>query len=504
MPTPESNQSPTLRLNQSLKTWGLGGALLLAATLAGFALEPHISLTSEAMLYVLAVVVASYTLQPLPSAVCAVAAVVAFNFFFVPPRWTFEVESHEHLIALLTMLALALVISRLAARLRQKTELARRSALRAQQLQALATELADAADTTQVHSLGQAALDGAFSGPSTLALCRPDGSLDFGLSLAGQLEDGMRGCMREAATLGPGTGRWPGLNAWYLPLGSKGHMRGAVCIENIAAADTIGREHAQALCALLAQALQRISMARAAQESQAEAARQQVQSTFLAAISHDLRTPLAALVGAASALQTQGGRLGLAERSRLLDSIASEAAYLSTLTENTLQLLQLTNAAQPLRKSWESMEEIVGAVLGRMRLRDSSHRISARVPQDLPLLEADPVLLAQLLSNLLDNAMQHSPGPIELQVQADAGQMQVCVKDRGTAIAPALQAQIFLPYARGDQAGPRGAGLGLALCRAIASAHGGSLQLMARQGVGNCFTLSLPLNPQQPEPGEAP
>jgi two-component system sensor histidine kinase KdpD len=340
--------------------------------------------------------------------------------------------------------------------------------------------------------------------PCCSATCRADGSLDFGLCLANKLEDGMRSCMREAAILGPGTGRWPGLNAWYLPLGNREQMQGAACIENIEAADTIGREHAQALCALLAQALQRIKMAGAMLDSQAEAARQQVQSTFLAAVSHDLRTPLAALVGAASALQTQGERLGAAERSRLLASIASEAAYLSTLTENTLQLVQLTNAAQPLRKSWESMEEIVGAVLGRMRLREGSQRISARVPVDLPLIEADPVLLAQLLSNLLDNAMQYSPGPIELQVQTGEEQMQVRVKDRGTSLDPALQARLFEPYARVDHSGQRGAGLGLALCRAIAGAHGGSLSLTARQGGGNCFTLCLPLSPQQPQPGEAP
>jgi len=494
-------------LGPALRSAALGLGLLLLATVCSLALDSQISLTSEAMLYVLAVVLAAYTLEPLPSALCALAAVLAFNFFFVPPRFTFAVDSHEHLIALLTMLVLALVISGLAAQLRRKTESARRSLLRAQQLQELAGELVASTSSDKVVALGQAALDRVFDGPNTLALRRPDGSLDFGLSLGDKLQEGMDCCMREAACLGPGTGRWPGLNAWYLPLGSKEALQGAVCIENVDAADQQGREHALALCSLLGQALQRLQMERAAQASQHEAARQQLQSTFLAAVSHDLRTPLAALLGAASALQTQGDRLGETERSRLLDSIASEAHYLASLTENTLQLVQLTSAshaAQPLQRSWESMEEIVGAVLHRVRLRDSRHRISLRVPKDLPLIEADPVLLAQLLSNLLDNAMQYSPGAIELQVQTREQQMQVSVKDRGEAIAPALQAQIFQPYARGDQSGTRGAGLGLALCRAIASAHGGSLHLRARQGGGNCFTLCLPLSPQQPLAGELP
>ncbi|RFO97731.1 sensor histidine kinase [Rhodoferax lacus] len=490
---------------QALKTWGLVMALIAAATLGGFALDSQISLTSQAMFYVLAVVIAAYTLKPLPSVVCAVGAVTAFNFFFVPPRWTFAVDSQEHLIALLTMLVVALVISRLASRLRREASLARQSALRSQQLQELATALAVTSASAEVVQLGQQALDASYDGPNTLGILRPDGSLDTGLSTSAKLQDGLRSCIREAATLGPGTGRWPGLNAWYLPLGSVGQMQGAVCIENIHADDTVGREHAQALCALLAQTLSRIKMADAMQASQAEVHRQQVQSTFLAAISHDLRTPLAAVVGAASALQSQGDKLPAGERARLLDSIASEAAYLSHITENTLQLVQLSNAAAPVQRGWESMEEIVGAVLGRMRLRDTSHRISAKVPKNLPLIEVDPVLVAQLLSNLLDNAMQYSPGPIDLQVQASPPecptQMQVLVKDRGTAIPQEQHAQLFQPYARGDQGhagGPRGAGLGLALCRAIATVHGGTLTLLARPGGGNCFTFSLPVNPQQP------
>ena len=488
---------------EPLRTWGMVLGLIAAATLGGFALDHHISLTSQAMLYVLAVVIASYALKPLPSVVCAVGAVTAFNFFFVPPRWTFAVESEEHLIALLTMLVVALVISRLAAKLRQETETARRNTQRAHQLQELATGLALAGDAQAVAELGQAALDAAFDGPNTVAVLRADGSLDLGLSLGDKVQDGLHTCIREAATLGPGTGRWPGLNAWYVPMGSAGQMQGAVCIENIQAADDVGREHAQALCALLAQTLSRLKMAAAMQASQAEVHRQQVQSTFLAAISHDLRTPLAAVVGAASALQSQGDKLGAAERDRLLGSIASEARYLSNVTENTLQLVQLTNTAMPLRRSWESMEEIVGAVLGRMRLRDTGHRISAKVPKNLPLIEADPVLLAQLLANLLDNALKYSRGDIELQVQALGPQMQLSVKGRGDAIPADLQSQIFEPYARGDQSGSRGAGLGLALCRAIAAAHGGTLTLRARQGGGNSFVFRMPLNLQQPQ-GDLP
>jgi two-component system sensor histidine kinase KdpD len=275
-------------------------------------------------------------------------------------------------------------------------------------------------------------------------------------------------------------------------------MCGAVCIQNIEAADMAGREHGQALCALLAQTLWRLQLAQDIQKSQAEAQRQQVQSTFLAAISHDLRTPLAAVVGAASALQTQGDKLSEPDKLRLLESIVSEAGYLSTITENTLQLVQLTNAAQPPRRDWESMEEIVGAVLARMRVRDNTRRIQSKVPEGLPLIRVDPVLIAQLIANLLDNALKYSSETIQLQVSVTAETMQVCVKDRGATIPESLHQAIFEPYARNDQSGQRGAGLGLALGRVIASVHGGSLGLRARQGGGNSFCFHIPLSAQPP------
>ena len=484
---------------QLLRNWSIAALLLMAATAVGFLLDHHVSLTSQAMVYVLAVVVASYSLPWLPSVVCAVGAVTAFNFLFVPPRWTFEVDSQEHLIALFTMLLVALVISRLAAALRRETETAHLNEQRARQLQALATDLSGIGTPRQALALGQKALDVAFAGPCVLALRQPDGALDLAPGLAATLADGMQCSMREAAVLGPGTGRWPGLNAWYLPLGDKGQLSGAACIQNVLASDAGGREHAQALCTLLAQALWRLNLTSSMLAAQKESERQQVQSTFLAAISHDLRTPLAAVVGAASSLQTQRDKLSTAEQDRLLGSIVREASHLSSVTENTLQLVRLTNASQALQRDWESMEEIVGAVLARMRQQDPARRIKSSVPTDLPLIKADPVLLAQLIGNLLDNALKYSRDAIELGVEVAGAAMQVCVKDRGPAIEEKDYEIIFQPYARNDQSGQRGSGLGLALCRAIASAHGGSLTLRRRAGGGNSFTLSLPMEPQQPE-----
>lgn len=500
--SPESRQ-------QSLKDGFLLLFLLSAATLACLLLDPYVSLTSLSMLYVLAVVLASYKLGRRESVLAAFAAVVALNFFFVPPRWTFQVERSEHFIALLTMLVLALVINHLASGMRRETEMARLNERRARQLQNLAIALADADTPQAVQRLTQSALDAAFNGTNILALLDADTKeLDFPTALSHVVQDGLRCCLKEAAILGAGTGRWTELDAWYIPLGEQRQGRelsGAVCIQTVAGDDESGREHAVALCSMVAQSLWRLRLSAAMQAAQNEAQRQQLQGIFLAAISHDLRTPLAVVVGAASALQLQHDKLSMLEKQRLLTSIVNEAGHLANLTENTLQLVRLSNSTQALTRDWESMEEIIGSVLARIKHYDSGRRIVSKVQYSLPLVRVDAVLISQLIGNLLENALKYTDATIHLVVsletQATGENMLVAVKDRGPGIAEVELATIFDAYSRGDhseRSGQRGSGLGLAVCRAIAQAHGGSLILRRRSGGGSSFILSLPLTLEQP------
>ena len=175
----------------TIRTWSIVVLLWTGATGAGLLLDHHVSLTSQAMFYVLAVVIAAYNLGWVASTLFAVGAVTAFDFAFVPPRWTFDVESEEHLIALFTMLLVALVINHLAAALRRETRLAQLNERRAQQLQGLATALTGAATPDEARALGQAALDTAFGGSCVLALIQADGTLDLTPALAAAFHDGM-------------------------------------------------------------------------------------------------------------------------------------------------------------------------------------------------------------------------------------------------------------------------------------------------------------------------
>lgn len=479
-----------------LRTWGAVFALVAIATLFAKLLDNEVSQTSQAMIYLAAVVVASYKLERLAAVVCAIASVIAFNFFFVPPRLTLAVEHHEHLISLAVMLGVALVVSHLAAGLRNESNAARLSERRARQLQRMSKDLTEAGTEAEVLKLGLRELHFAFAGPCSLAL---KDELDNAQE-RGTMRDGLRCCVAEAALLGPGTPRWPGLDAWFVPLGDKGHVFGAACVRPAAARDVDAREHAQALCSLLAHALWRLKLSAQMHAAQAEIERHQAQRTLLAAVSHDLRTPLAAIVGAASSLQSQRDRLADSEKLRMLASIENEAAYLSTVTENTLQLVRLSGDTLTLRRDWESMEEIIGSVLARVRQRDPLRRVKSRVPRDLPLVKVDPVLIAQLLGNLLDNALMYSEGPVDLTVQTDKDELCATVKDRGPGVECENPDRLFEPFVRGDQSsGQRGAGLGLAVCRAIAVAHGGRLTVRRRSGGGSSFCLALPIEAEQPQ-----
>jgi len=476
-------------------------ALLAGATVVNLLLDRHTTLMSEAMVYVLAVVLASYAISRLAAVVAALGAVLGLNFFFIEPRYTLEIDAQENATALLAMLGVALVISHLAAVSRRETESARLNERRARHLQELAMELANSSVPSDVHVLAQRALGRAFSGPCAVALTGQDNELRLGDDQQ-DIRDGMHACIRETAVLGPGTGRWPGLNAWYLPLKSERHIGGAACIRNVNARDVGGLEHAQAICALVGQALWRMKLSTSVHAAEEQAQWHKAQNTFLAAISHDFRTPLGSIMAAASALDMQRHKLPEPEQQRLLESIVGEAGHLATLTENTLQLVRLENAGE-LALDWQSVEEMVGAVLARVRARDVNRRIRSVVPPKLPLVKGDPVLLAQLLENLLDNALKYSADIIELAVSADSDHIILAVDDRGDGIASGEELAIFEPFRRSDRSGKRGTGLGLAVCRAIARAHGGELTRVARDGGGSSFVLRLPVEQLQPVPEPA-
>lgn len=482
-----------------LRAWLILLALLTMATLLSYLLSAYVSFTSQAMLFVLVVTIAAYQLDRRQSVVGAIASVLLLNFFFVPPTWTFHVEQSEHLIALGTMLIVALTINQLTTRLKLETVLAHRNEQRARQLQELAIHLAVTDSVPAIQQFGQKAFERAFHGSSRLVLAHEEIEGETAAITQQQL-DGLQYCMKHVQILGAGSLRWGELDDWYIPIGKPDKIVGAVLIQAAPRDNTDDLEHAKAICSLLAQAFERLQLNANMQTAQNEAQKQQLQSTFLAAISHDLRTPLAVMVAAASSLQSQRDKLAPDQQDRLLQNMMDEANYLSSVADNTLQLVRLTHAENGLRRDWESIEEIVGAVLARIKQGNNETRIQAILEKDLPLLRLDPVLIAQLLSNLLDNALKYSDELVELDVfvqhETNPASLQIAIRDRGPGIPDAEHDSIFIAYSRlaqHDQSNQRSAGLGLAVCRAIAKAHDGNLVVQNRNQGGSCFVLTLPI-----------
>ncbi|MBE2263023.1 MAG: DUF4118 domain-containing protein [Burkholderiaceae bacterium] len=492
-------------------TWLAGWALMLT-------LNGRFDLANLAMVLMLTSALATLWLPGGVSAAATAVAVVAFNWTFVPPRFTFTVDLYQHALLLTAMLVVNWIIAGLVIRLRRMADSARMVAEREMRLRTWGDTLRDAVDPAAHASVLHAALVEATQAPVALAVLQGMNTQpeDASTLHVGNTNDEQRAglalCIRDGRSMGAGTGRYDELRDVYLPLRGRGVTLGSAMVENLASrrdsADI--RPHLQALCDQMGSALHRSLIAAREQQSREQAQLQATRNALLAAISHDYRTPLATIMGAASALHDQADKLDVDQRRRMARGIVEEAERLSRLTDNTLQLARLDAPSVQLRCDWESAEEIVGAVLRRARRRPEGIRLKGWVEPEMPLLWCDAMLVSQLLDNLLDNALKYSPpaSAVELQVSRNGDGAFFAVCDHGPGIAPAWRDRVFEVFQRGDQASRaapaqasrQGAGVGLAVCRAIARAHGGELRMVTRAHGGCCFECALPLREMQDAP----
>lgn len=489
-----------------MAVWAVAWAIMLT-------LDGRIDLANMALILVLSAAVAAIWSKPWASLVASAVAISAFNFVFVPPRGAFSVDLRQHALLLVTLLTVSWIVTLLVARLRWHASRAMAHARRSEQLRLLGEALR-AVDTPADQALVmQRALFELGGGPATLMMRSAEGVGPAGddearfVGLATPDEAaGLRLCLQDGRAMGPGTGRHEEQPVWYLPLRGLQSAQGSALVRP----DPEGRpadgllEHCQALCDQLGAALERGAALKSAATAREQAQDHALRNTLLTAISHDHRTPLATILSASSALHDQGERLSAAQRQRLAATIVDEATQLSRLTDNTLQLARLGSVGIALQRDWESVEEMVGTVLRRLRQRDASQRVKVRLEPGLPLLRCDAVLMVQLLDNLVDNALKHGGAgkPVEVWARRHGESVVIAVRDRGQGVPPAQRQRIFETFQRGDQVVAQGggeqpsrpgAGVGLALCRAIASAHGGELHLRSRSHGGSSFEMTLPV-----------
>jgi two-component system sensor histidine kinase KdpD len=248
-------------------------------------------------------------------------------------------------------------------------------------------------------------------------------------------------------------------------------------------------------------ALERARLAEQAQQAQVEVEAERLRSSLLSSVSHDLRTPLSVITGAASALVEEESTLAAAARRDLAETILEESQRLNRLVRNLLDMTRLSSGAVQITKEWQPIEGVIGAVLGRLDEQLRGRSVETQLPPELPLVPIDGVLVEQLLVNLLENATKYSPDQTPLSIAAHLrdGEFVVEIADRGPGVPPELAQKIFEKFYRvpGGRDGG-GAGLGLAICRAIVEAHGGRIWVDGRNGGGAIFRFTLPIEGAPP------
>jgi two-component system sensor histidine kinase KdpD len=519
--SPQSGRGAGGVSSHSALRWLAATGLVAACTFLGLAVLGRLDLANIAMLYLAVVVVAAVWLGRGPAVLSAVAGVAAFDFFFVPPHLTFAVSDVQYLLTFGVMLAVGLLIASLTSRLRALADSARERERRTSLLYGLSRDLAAAADARAVaaaatrHAHDALACDAAVLVPasndkpdlaSTMQTLASAGSPDW-------LDDRERGVARwaldHARPAGSGTPSLPGSTGRYQPLaGSQGKV-GVLALRprspesSSALADPPQQLLLDTLANQIGLALERVALIDGQQRARVEAESERLRSALLSSVSHDLRTPLATIAGAATALQTGG--LDPHTRSQLTDSIVDESRRLNDLIANLVFATRLESGRIELSREWTSIEEVVGAGLAGLAENIRGRPVTTRIPPDLPLVRVDNAMLPQVVHNLADNALRYTPpdAPIGISAWATDSSVIVKVADQGAGLSDDERSRVFERFFRGRAARPTGTrggiGLGLTICEGVIKAHGGRIWTERNAPRGVAFLFSLPIERPQPE-----
>jgi two-component system sensor histidine kinase KdpD len=490
------------------------GAVALGSVLAAGFDRLGAAEANVVMAYLAAVAGVAFRFGRGPAAWASVLSVLVFDFFFVPPFLSFAVGDTQYLITFAVMLAIGLLIGALTARLRAELDLGRQRERRTLALHRLGKQLSSlAGDVFLVAAAGEH-LRETTGGEVAIYLAPADAdpkappAVAYGADspVAGHPVSGPAAhwVMTHDQIAGRGTDTLPNAPALFVPLTGSQSTFGAIAVRAEPADRLLRPDQRQWLesCAgQLALALERDRMAVGAADARLRAETEQVRSTLLSGVSHDLKTPLAAIAGAGSTLLRMEPAAG-GTRRELLDTIADEAARLNRLLENILQIVRLDAGAVVPNRQWHVLEDLVGSALRRTQPLLGGHRVEARLPAEMTLVFADGLLLEQVFVNLLENAARYTPARSRVAVTAAVRDrdLVVAVADDGPGLPAGAEEQVFDRFYRGSSGpdGGRGSGLGLAISRAVVGLHGGTVAAANRPGGGAEFTVRLPQAPNPP------
>lgn len=473
-------------------------------TLLCWGLFRYIHATNLVMVYLACVVAVSLFHGRGPSIMATVLSVVAFDLFFVPPYGTFAVSDTQYLFTFGVMLLTGLVISELTSRVRHQSEAIRDREHRTAALYALSRSLANLPTSDEIAATTRRILRENLEVEAAIAIIDDRGDLDLAPFLSshpqGHNDAGVfRWVAEHRRPAGLGADTLPGSQWTCMPLLASNDLLGVIGLQPPGGRKswtTTERELVSAAGDLAASALERCKLSREAEKARLQVETERLRNSLLSSVSHDLRTPLASITGAASLLVEPVAAMREETKQELAESILDESDRLNRLVGNLLDLTRLEAGAIQLTKELQPIEEVIGVVLERMERLLREHPVKVDIPADLPPVPIDSLLLQQVLINLLDNAIKFSPegSEIELRCRRTGLNLILELADRGPGIPAGEEKRIFDKFHRADAEGRTGSGIGLAICRGIVDLHGGAITAENRPGGGATMRVVLPLN----------
>ncbi len=476
---------------------GSSAIVALCTVIAAF-MTGHFEPSNVIMVYMLGIVIVASQYGRGPAVFASVISVASFDFFFVPPFLTFAVSDTQYLVTFAVMLTIALVISTLTARIRQQAQSARLRESRTASLYLMSRELSSTLNLDDLITIGLRHIAEVFDSKVAIYLPNFEGVLQVRIPLEG-LDAGVAvWAFKNKQPAGLSTSTLPAANALYVPLFGAKAVIGVLAIrpadidrflapEQLHLLETFGNQ--------IAIALERAQLADDNERARLQVKAEQLRNSLLSSVSHDLRTPLATITGAASTIMEGTPSLTVEKCRDMAAEIFHESERLNRLVGNLLDMTKVQSGNLKVRKEWCPIDEIIGAALSYVDDRLSDRHVRILIPSDLPLIPVDSILIQQVLVNLLENALKYTPAGSELVLRASVSDQvaQIEVADRGPGIPPAHIEKIFEKFFREERSDRTGVGLGLAICSGIVEAHGGKIWVENRAGGGAVFKFTLPI-----------
>jgi two-component system, OmpR family, sensor histidine kinase KdpD len=503
------------------KDW-LSYLIALAATAVatgiGLVIDIWLPIADISVVYLLAVLIVAIKSGLRAAITASFASFLAFNFVFTDPRWAFSVGNTQHALTIVFFLIAAVIVSNLASRAGAQVEALRESARRTSNLYDFSSKSTAAATLDDVLWAVVHHVAVTIDGKSLVLMPKPG---DHGLEIAAGYppEDRLNDRSTAAAEwawshgqpAGLGSTTLPAADWLFLPMSTARGPVGVLGVQMPKQDEPPSPEQTRLLETLAEQAaaaIERTTLVSDIEAARVAAERERLRSTLLSSLSHDLRTPLASIIGAASSLLDYEQALDAGARREMAQTIQDEAERLNRFVQNLLDMTRISAGALKPNVDWTDLRDIVASAVERARRLARHHGIRVDIDPELPLLRADAVLLEQMFFNLLDNACKYAPAGSTVTVWARRMPRVVAIEvcDQGPGIAVEDREKVFDMFYRtqtGDAHGA-GTGLGLAICRGIIEAHGGTIRIDAGlHGAGTCVVMRLPL-PTDLEPGMPP